>query len=226
MKALKRVASVLLALLWDCERPLCSLWSGYWLMRYGDFPNVLDPWKAWRAVASHHTVYQWSVLVICDYKGQKIPELKENVDICIAPLLIYPITINETWFSCYSIAALLKHESLATCYQCCVCLSLLLYFNWCTQVLHPWQQGIWSPSSFPAVHPRTPQLKLSYMVISSFLETENKAGFIIIIFYFKISYLLIWTGWDKNQYFFIFFLIPIGLIHVFSHVRFLNWQDT
>lgn len=144
-------------------------------------------------------------LVICDYKGQKIPELKENVDICIAPLLIYPITINETWFSCYSIAAPLKHESLATCYQCCVCLSLLLYFNWCTQVLHPWQQGIWSPSSFPAVHPRTPQLKLSYMVISSFLETENKAGFIIIIFYFKISYLLIWTGWDKNQFIFFFF---------------------
>lgn len=142
------------------KRLLCSPWSVYWVvLGLSKYPGFMESFRSGCFLPR-------SLPSTCDFKRQEIPELKENVDIHIASLLVY--SPYDSW----NIIQLLKYcytlKKWILCHIFGFCLSLPLYFNCCTRDVHPWQWGIWSLFSFPTTHPKTPQFKLSYTVISSF----------------------------------------------------------
>lgn len=107
-----------------CKRLLCSLWGVYWVvLGLSKYPGVMESFR-------NFCFLPHSLPRTCDFKGHKIPQLKEKMDICIPPLLVYPLLIHET-------IQLLKYcftlRKLFLCHISWFCLSLTLYFNWCIQ---------------------------------------------------------------------------------------------
>lgn len=112
-----------------CKRLLCSLWSVYWVvLGLSKYPGFMESLR-------NGCFLPRSLPSTCDFKGHKIPELKVKMDICIPPLLVYPLMIHETIqllkYCCTLRKLFLCHRKWFLCHISWFCLSLTLYCNWC-----------------------------------------------------------------------------------------------